>query len=53
MTEEKHLNGLDNEPIKTNKKPNPRSINPNLPPSFFNILSIRMKGSGKTYSLVK
>ena len=34
MIEEKHLNVLDNEPIKTNKKPTPRSINTNLPPSF-------------------
>jgi hypothetical protein len=53
MIEEKHLTGLDNEPIKTNKKPTPKSINPNLPPCYFNMLSIGMKGSGKTYSLVK
>ncbi len=30
MIEEIKLNGLDNKPIKTTKKPPPRSINKNL-----------------------
>ena len=50
---QKHLSGLDNEPIKTNKKPAPQSNNPNLPQCYFNMLLIGSKGSGKTYSLVK
>ena len=50
---EKQLNGLDNQPIKTTKKPPPRSINPNLPPCYFTSIFIGSKGSGKTYSLIK
>ena len=53
MISEKHLNGLDNQPIKTTKKPPPRSINPNLPPCYFTSIFIGSKGSGKTYSVVK
>ena len=53
MILEKNLNGLDNQPIKTTKKPPPRSINPNLPPCYFTSIFIGSKGSGKTYSLIK
>ena len=35
MIQEIQLNGLDNKPIKTTKKPPPRSINENLPPCYF------------------
>jgi hypothetical protein len=53
MILEKPLNGLDNQPIKTTKKPPSRSINPNLPPCYFTSIFIGSKGSGKTYSLIK
>ena len=53
MIEEIKLNGLDNKPIKTTKKPPPRSINENLPPCYFTSIFIGSKGSGKTYSLIK
>ena len=53
MITENKLNGLDNKPIKTTKKPPPRSINPNLPPCYFTSIFIGSKGSGKTYSLIK
>ena len=53
MIEEIKLNGLDNKPIKTTRKPPPRSINENLPPCYFTSIFIGSKGSGKTYSLIK
>jgi hypothetical protein len=53
MIEEIHLNGLNNEPVKTHKKTPPRSINKDLPPCYFTSIFIGSKGSGKTYSLVK
>ena len=53
MITEHKLTGLDNEPIKTNKKPTPKSENSNLPPCYFTSIFIGSKGSGKTYSLVK
>ena len=53
MIQEIQLNGLDNKPIKTTKKPPPRSINENLPPCYFTSIFIGSKGSGKTYSLIK
>ena len=53
MIVEKPLNGLDNNPIRTSKKPPPKSINNNLPPCYFTSIFIGSKGSGKTYSLVK
>ncbi len=53
MIEEIKLTGLDNKPIKTTKKPPPRSINENLPPCYFTSIFIGSKGSGKTYSLIK
>ena len=53
MIEEIKLNGLDNKPIKTTKKPPPKSINENLPPCYFTSIFIGSKGSGKTYSLIK
>ena len=45
--EEIKLTGLDNKPIKTTKKPPPRSINENLPPCYFTSIFIGSKGSGK------
>jgi hypothetical protein len=53
MIQEIKLNGLDNKPIKTTKKPPPRSTNENLPPCYFTSIFIGSKGSGKTYSLIK
>jgi hypothetical protein len=53
MIEEIHLNGLNNEPVKTSKKQPPMSINKDLPPCFFTSIFIGSKGSGKSYSLVK
>ena len=53
MIQEIKLNGLDNKPIKTTKKPPPRSINENFPPCYFTSIFIGSKGSGKTYSLIK
>ena len=43
----KYLTGLDNEPIKTNMKPTTNCINLNLPPCYFNNLSIGRTGSSK------
>ncbi len=40
MIQEIKLNGLDNKPIKTTKKPPPRSINENLPPCYFTSIFI-------------
>ena len=53
MIQEIKLNGWDNKPIKTTKKPPPRSTNENLPPCYFTSIFIGSKGSGKTYSLIK
>ena len=53
MITEIPLNGLNNEPIKTNKKQPPKSKNENLPPCFFTSIFVGSKGSGKSYSLVK
>ena len=53
MIQEIKLNGLNNEPVKTNKKQPPMSINKDLPPCFFTSIFIGSKGSGKSYSLVK
>ena len=49
MIQEIQLNGLDNKPIKSTKKPPPSSTNENYSTSIF----IGSKGSGKTYSLIK
>ena len=53
MITEHKLTGLDNEPIKTNKKSTPKSENSNLPPCYFTSIFIESKGSCKTYSLDK
>ena len=53
MIQEIKLNGLNNEPVKTNKKTPPMSINKDLPPCYFTSIFIGSKGSGKTYSVVK
>ncbi len=53
MIQEIQLNGLGNKPIKTTKKPPPRSTNEKLPPCFFTSIFIGSKGSRKTYSLIK
>lgn len=53
MIEEIKLTGLDNEPIKTTKKPPPSSMNENLPPCYITSIFIGSKGSRKSYSLIK
>ena len=53
MIQEIKLDGLNNEPVKTNKKTPPMSINKDLPPCYFTSIFIGSKGSGKTYSVVK
>ncbi len=53
MIQEIKLNGLNNEPVKINKKQPPMSIDKDLPPCFFTSIFIGSKGSGKTYSLIK
>ena len=53
MIQEIKLNGLNNEPVKTNKKTPPMSINKDLPPCYLTSIFIGSKGSGKTYSVVK
>ena len=53
MTQEIKLDGLNNEPVKTNKKTPPMNINKDLPPCYFTSIFIGSKGSGKTYSAVK
>ena len=50
---EESLDGLDHKPIKVNKIPPPQSINKHLPPLYFTMMAIGMKGSGKSYSVVK
>ena len=53
MIQEIKLNGLNNQPVKTNKKQPPMSINKDLPPCYFTSIFIGSKASGKTYLLVK
>ena len=53
MIQEIKLNGLDNKPIKTTKKPPPRSTNENLPPCYFISIFIGSKGSGKNLFIDK
>lgn len=50
---EKKLKYLNNILPKVNKKPPPRSINPELTPMYFSAMFIGAKNSGKTYGLVK
>ena len=47
MIQEIKLNGLNNEPVKTNKKTPPMNINKDLPPCYFTSIFIGSKGSGK------
>ena len=53
MIQEIKLDGLNNEPIRTNTKQPTRSKKDNLPPCYFTSIFIGSKGSGKSYSLVK
>jgi hypothetical protein len=53
MIVEKQLDTLDNKVVKVNKKPTPKSDNPNLTRMFFSSLFVGAKNSGKTYGLVK
>ena len=50
---ETQLKGLDNKPIKVNKKSPPRSINNDLTSLYFTAMFIGAKNSGKRYGLVK
>jgi hypothetical protein len=52
MIDEIKFNGLDNKPIKTTKKPPPRSIM-KISHSFIYTYIICSKGSGKSYLLIK
>lgn len=53
MIVENQLHGLNNNPIKVNKKQPPRSTNENLTSLYFTSMFIGAKNSGKTYGLVK
>ena len=53
MIEEIKLNGLNNEPPKTNKKPTPKSTNANLASCYFSAMFLGAKNSGKTTGLCK
>ena len=52
MIQEIKLNGLNNEPVKTNKKPTPKSINPDLTSCYFSAMFLGAKNSGKTTGLL-
>ena len=53
MIVETQLKGLDNKPIKVNKKSPPRSVNNDLTSLYFTAMFIGAKNSGKSYGLVK
>jgi hypothetical protein len=53
MIVETQLKGLDNKPIKVNKKSPPRSVNSDLTSLYFTAMFIGAKNSGKSYGLVK
>ena len=53
MIEEIKLNGLNNEPVKTHKKPTPKSTNANLTSCYFSAMFLGAKNSGKTTGLCK
>ena len=53
MIEEIKLNGLNNEPPKINKKPTPKSTNPNLTSCYLSTIFLGAKNSGKTTGLCK
>ena len=52
MIQEIKLNGLNNEPPKTNKKPTPKSVNPNLTSCYFSAMFLGAKNSGKLQDYV-
>ena len=51
MIEEIKLNTVSNTLPKVNKKPPPRSINPDLTPCYFSACFVGAKNSGKSYGL--
>ncbi len=53
MITESKIQNIDNNPIRVNKAPEPRSINKLLPPLYFSGMFVGSTGTGKTYSLVK
>ena len=53
MIQEINLNGLNYEPPKTNKKPTPKSVNPNLISCYFSAMFLGEKNSEKTTGLCK
>ena len=53
MITEIKIQNIDNNPIRVNKPPEPRSINKLLPPLYSSFMFVGSTGTGKTYSLVK
>ena len=51
MIQETIINTLPTPEFRINKRKEPQSINPELPPLFFSALIIGSKNSGKTYSI--
>ncbi len=43
MIQEIQLNGLNNEPVNTNKKPTPKSTNPNSTSCYFSAMFLGAK----------
>jgi len=51
--EETHINSLPSPEFKINKRKEPNSINPDLPPQFSSYLVVGSKNSGKTYAVTQ
>jgi hypothetical protein len=51
--EETHINSLPSPEFKINKRKEPNSINPDLPPQFSSYLVVGSKNSGKTYAITQ
>ena len=53
MIEETIINTLPTPEFRINKRKEPQSINPDLPPLFFSALIIGSKNSGKTFAITQ
>ena len=51
MITEEIINNLPTPNFKINKKKEPQSKNPNMPPLFFSCLIVGSKNSGKSYAM--